>query len=283
MVVYMVIRTAPRPTTRTVDMRLEQQRGLTLVELLISLTIGLVVLAAASSVYVTTVINSGAAIAGSRLNQELMTLMNVMVQDIRRAGYWRDAASDPTQNPFNSVDVTALAVRPSPADPTADASSGQCILYAYDSNDDGTLDDQNIFGFRLNNGTVQMRLNGNVASNVRHDHCNDPDDNWRDITDGNLVRITNLTFDTADPAAPSTCLNTREPDGLDNGGGSGVDDDKEFDCYDPSSVPTAGSGDITVEVRQIAITLEGVLANDSDVRASVTQLVRVRNDLVRER
>lgn len=283
MAVYMVIRTAPRPTTRTVDMRLEQQRGLTLVELLISLTIGLVVLAAAASVYVTTVVNGGAAIAGSRLNQELMTLMNVMVQDIRRAGYWRDAAADPTKNPFNSVDVTALAVRPSAADPTGVTDSGQCILYAYDSNDNGTLDDQNIFGFRLDNGIVQMRLSGNVASNVRHDDCDDPDDIWRDITDGNLIRITNLTFDTADPGAPSTCLNVREPDGLDNGGDSGVDDDKEYDCYDPSSVPIAGSGDITVEVRQIAITLEGVLANDSDVRASVTQFVRVRNDLVRER
>ncbi|SHG14270.1 type IV pilus assembly protein PilW [Microbulbifer donghaiensis] len=261
-------------------MRLEQQRGFTLVELLISLTIGLVVLGAASSVYVTTVINSGASISASRLNQEMTTLMSVMVQDVRRAGYWRDAASDPTQNPFNTVDVTALSVRPSVADPNGISTSGECILYAYDSNNNGTLDDGNIFGFRLNNGVVQIRLRSS-ATNARHDYCNNTGDVWEDVTDGNLIRITNLTFDTDDATAPSTCLNIREPDGLDNGGDSGVDDDREYDCYD--SVPTAASGDITVETRQIAIAVTGELVNDSDVRMSVSQTVRVRNDLVRKR
>lgn len=264
-------------------MRLGHQRGITLIELMISLTIGLFVLAAASSVYLTTVINSGSSISASRLNQELMTLMNVMVQDIRRAGYWREAASDPAKNPFNTMDVTALAVRPSIVDPIGTASSGQCILYAYDANDSGAMDNEELVGFRLNSGVVQMRLSGDVETNSRHDHCDDPDDDWRDITDGNLVNITSLTFDSADPAAPSTCLNLREPDGLDNGGASGIDDEREYDCYDPLAEPLAGSGDITVEVRQIAITMVGALATNSDVRVSVTQSVRVRNDLVRER
>lgn len=263
-------------------MKLNGQRGFTLIELLISLTIGLIVLAAASSFYVTTVTNSSSSISASRLNQELSTLMSVMVQDIRRAGYWRDAASDPTQNPFNTVDVTALTVRPSIGDPTGVSASGECILYTYDSNDNGTLDDENIFGFRLANGVVQIRLSSS-ATNSRHDYCNNTGDIWEDVTDGNLVRITNLTFDTADATAPSTCLNIREPDGLDNGGDSGVDDDKEYDCYDPLSIPTSGSGDITVETRQIAITLVGELTNDSGVRVALTQSVRVRNDLVRER
>lgn len=263
-------------------MRLKRQRGFTLIELLISLTIGLIVLGAASSFYVTTVINSGSSISASRLNQELTTLMSIMVQDIRRAGYWRDAASNPIQNPFNTVDATALTVRPSAADPTGISTSGECILYTYDSNDNGALDDENIFGFRLENGIVQIRL-GSSATSPRHDFCNNTGDIWEDVTDGNLIRVTNLTFDTADAAVPSTCLNIREPDGLDNGGASGVDDEKEYDCYDPLSIPTAGSGDITVETRQIAITLVGELANDSDVRVALTQSVRVRNDLVRER
>lgn len=256
-----------------------KQRGLSLIELLISMTIGLIVLGAASSVFVTTVTNSSASIANSRLNQELMTLMSVMVQDIRRAGYWKNAGAAPAQNPFSTADETALTVRPSMAAPDSDSTFGACILYAYDSNDSGTLESENIFGFRLNNGVVQMRLAGSLTNSS---HCNNTGDNWGDLTDRNLVNVTNLTFDTADSTAPSTCLNIREPDGLDNGGDSGVDDDKEFDCYDPLSVPTVGSGDITVETRQIAIKVEGQLVGDPDVRVSVTQLVRVRNDLVRK-
>ncbi|SDK29251.1 PilW family protein [Microbulbifer yueqingensis] len=259
-------------------MRLKQQRGITLIELMISLTIGLVVLGAASSVYLTTVINSGSSIAASRLNQDLMTLMSVMVQDIRRAGYWRDAATDPLKNPFNTVDVTALAVRTSISTPAGDADSGECILYAYDSSDSGVLDGEDIHGFRLNNGVVQMRLSGDT-SNTRHDECDDAGGQWEDITDRNLIEITQLTFDSADPAAPSTCLNLREPDGLDNDGKNGIDDAKEFDCIETAPA----MGDITVEVRQIAITMAGVLTGDSDVRVSVRQSVRVRNDLVRER
>ncbi|WP_295801758.1 PilW family protein [uncultured Microbulbifer sp.] len=254
-------------------MQLAQQRGLTLIELLISLTIGLIVLGAASSVFVTTIVNSAASISASRLNQELMTLMNVMVHDIRRAGYWKNAGSAPAQNPFNTETGTALAVIPS----TAGGSSGQCILYTYDSNDTGSVEDTNLFGFRLNNGVVQMRLSG-VAASAKNDDCNS--DVWNDLTDPNLVNVTNLTFDTEDAAAPSTCLNVREPNGVENGGDVGVDDDKEFDCYEVQ--PTVGSGDITVETRQIAITLEGELVSDREVRVSITQLVRVRNDLVRK-
>ncbi|WP_237068421.1 prepilin-type N-terminal cleavage/methylation domain-containing protein [Microbulbifer guangxiensis] len=263
---------------RRAEDRLRSQRGFTLIELLISLTIGLIILGAAASVYVTTVVNSGASISASRLNQELGTLMSVMVQDIRRAGYWRDAASNPIQNPFNTADVTALAVRPSVADPTGVGSSGQCVLYAYDSNDSGSLDSENLFGFRLNNGVVEMRLGG-LNTNVRHDYCSNVGDDWQPVTDPNLVRVTNLTFDTQDSTAPSTCLNTREPDGLDNGGGSGVDDDREYDCYDTA----ADTGNITVETRQILISIEGELVNDSAVRVSLNQRVRVRNDLVRKR
>jgi type IV pilus assembly protein PilW len=46
-------------------------------------------------------------------------------------------------------------------------------------------------------------------------------------------------------------------------------------------VPTGGSGNITVETREITITLAGTLTNDTFVRLTQTQNVRVRNDLVR--
>jgi prepilin peptidase dependent protein B len=259
------------------------QSGLTLIELLISMLLGVVLLAAASSVLLTNLATSSASVTSSRLNEELMTLMSVMVQDIRRAGYSGDAGivTDPTQNDLNIVGETALAIQPSIADPDSDdATLGSCILYTYDANGDGLLDDQDIVGFRLDDdrGVVQMRQQGDVAANTEHDTCDNADDTWLDLTDGNLIRVTALTFN----SAASACLNAREPDGVDNDGNGTIDNDEEADCYD-LPLPTDESGDITVETREILVSLEGGLANDPDVRVAVEQSVRVRNDLVRVR
>jgi len=264
-------------------MRCGNQKGLTLVELLISITIGLGILAAASTFYVTTAVSSVSSMASSRLNHELTTLMSVMVQDIRRAGYsgHDDVKTDPLSNDFNTVDETVLTIRPSSANPASAATSGQCILYAYDADSDEDLGNLDILGFRLNNGVVQMRQQGDVAANARHDHCNDGDDTWLDITDGNLISITGLTFD-SNPGVASQCLNVREPDDVDNDGDGTIDNDEEADCYD-APLPTNGSGDITVETREILITLAGELANDDFVKVEIEKTVRVRNDLVRER
>jgi len=247
-------------------MKYRNQKGLTLVELLISITIGLGILAAASSFYVTTAITSASSIASSRLNHELTTLMSVMVQDIRRAGYsgHSDVKTAPLSNEFSSADETALTI------------SGQCILYAYDADDDGVLDDQDIIGFKLDTNTVWMRRQGDV--NDANDDCSDGDDTWLKITDSEMIKVTTLTFD----SSSSECLNTREPDDVDNDGDGDIDNAEEADCYD-TPLPTNGSGDITVETREILITLAGELANDNFVNVEIEQAVRVRNDLVRER
>ena len=71
----------------------------------------------------------------------------------------------------------------------------------------------------------------------------------------------------------------REPDGVDNDGVDGDDNAEEADC----DVVTPQSGEITVETRQLTITLTGNLVRDTSVVHSVTRDVRVRNDLVRVR
>ena len=60
-----------------------------------------------------------------------------------------------------------------------------------------------------------------------------------------------------------------------------VDDDGEADCY--AAVPANGSGDVTVETREVQITLDAELTNDDFVNLTLTQNVRVRNDWVRSR
>ena len=63
------------------------QSGISLVELMISIALGLTILASASSFYVANVRSSGSTMKASKLNQELFTLAGVMSSEIRRAGY----------------------------------------------------------------------------------------------------------------------------------------------------------------------------------------------------
>jgi prepilin peptidase dependent protein B len=182
----------------------------------------------------------------------------------------------PENNSFNVVDSTALEIFDTVASNTQQAAtgSGSCIVYSYDMDQDGVVDATELSGFRLNNGVVQLRTSGNTAD---PDTCSSTSNTWSDLTDDDLLTITALTFD----LAGSNCLNTREPDGVDNDTDATIDESAEADCY--ASVPTGGSNDITVETREIAITLTGNLTNDSFTRLSISQTVRVRNDWVRVR
>lgn len=259
-----------------------RQQGFTIVELMVALAIGATILAAAVGIYVTTVINSGSVIASSRLNQEMGTMMDVMIRDIRRAGYSGEptVVGSPTSNSFQQADVTALAIRTSIASPTANVTSGSCLLYAYDSDDDGVLDTTDLLGFRLNNGVVQMRQNG-VLANARHDTCElATSGTWLDVTDASTISVTELTFDSNVTGAESTCLVVGADDGVDQNA-DGDTGDEERDCKVAANIPTAGSGEITVDTRVITITLAGQLIRDTSVTHRVTRSVRVRNDMVR--
>lgn len=261
-------------------MGVEKQDGFTLTEILISLALGLIVIGAVSTIYLSTVGSSASILTASKLNQELTALMTVMTNDIRRASYWGNMAGgeyrSPQSNFFAQVDTTALAIMASNVQTAANSAvGGECIVYVYDADDDGTLDNEDIRGFRLSNGVAQMRQRGDTAANTRHDSCNDADDVWADVTDANLISVTMLNFSLGE----SECLNTREPNDLDDDGDGTVDGANEYDCY--TLAPAIG--DITTETRQVRITVTGALAGDPDVTATLTQDVRVRNDLVRVR
>ncbi|MEX2367664.1 MAG: prepilin-type N-terminal cleavage/methylation domain-containing protein [Pseudohongiellaceae bacterium] len=257
-------------------MKRSRQAGFTLTELMISTALSLSVISSILVGYLATLTSSANTLDASKLNQELTTLMSVMVSDIRRAGYWANALNvAPTANIFSAVNNTALEVfdNMTANNQVAATGSGSCIVYAYDADEDGAVDAEELMGFRLNGSVVQMRTSGNLAD---PDSCASASNTWVSLTDSTLVNITTLDFDLTD----SICLNTREPDGVDNDGDSTIDNAEEADCY--AQVPTAGSGDITVETRQLSITLAGTLADDAFVRLSLTQDVRVRNDIVRE-
>ena len=261
--------------------KISKNLGFTLIELMISLTLGTIVIAGLISVYVSTVVSGYDTIAMSKLSQQTSAIVNIMTSDIRRAGYWGQASisldRNPSINPFSANGVTALGILDTPASDTLitgnAATTGQCIAYAYDVDDDSVLDNEDIVGFRLSGTMVQMRRLGDIG-NANHVSCTNG--TWEDLSDSDVISIDSLTFSLED----SVCINTREPDGVDNDSANGIDDTAEMDCY--TNIPTAASGDITTETLQITINISSSLVSDSDVKMQMSQVVRVRNDRVRE-
>ncbi|MDO9316463.1 MAG: hypothetical protein Q7T97_18165, partial [Burkholderiaceae bacterium] len=70
-----------------------RQAGVSLVELLIGISLGLFIVGAALSMLVVHLRESRTLIAQSRLMQDLRTATDLIARDLRRAGYWGDAAA----------------------------------------------------------------------------------------------------------------------------------------------------------------------------------------------
>jgi len=199
-----------------------KQKGATLVELLISLVIGLIIAASMLGIYVNSTANSSLILKSSKLNQELTSLMTVMVNDIRRAGYAGDFLGGVADNKFTyyddgSDDKIRNVIRV----------DGSCILYAYnfDTSSDSTTDlatpaYEDIRGFRLSLipdteiGVVEMlSMTGTAVTNIGDQgYCaptynGDADgDNvldWQPLTDHTTINIETLEFDMGE----SSCLN----------------------------------------------------------------------------
>ena len=340
-----------------------RENGFTIAELLVGMAVGLLVLLAVTTVYINTLRTSANTLGGTRLNQEMSAIMNIMVNDIRRAGYWGVAATNFNNaeiNPFNAVegeaagDISALRIHSNGGSGTTyndktytggvvtAASVGSCITYTYDIREDvdgdgviedatcsgddanrddgdtdcdlGILDNDEMFGFRWDGwpgkdtysssncrqGFLLMRSSNNatgpnncIAGNwdavneFEYDPARTGDNRFK----GGII-VTNLQFS----IARSSCYNASEPDGTDDGGVVGQDadallDPTEFDCY--IEAPTTGSdmggtdgdgtGNSTVETILVDITLTAELADDPDVRATQTQSVQLRNNLIRAR
>lgn len=140
------------------------QRGLSVVEALVGLTVGLVVVGGALRLFVDNLDATRRLLLGARLNQDLRATADVISRDLRRAGHWAHAASG-----VWLADGTAQAANPHAA---IGATTGG-IAYAYDRSATQIYH----AGFRLTDGRVQLRTAA---------------DTWQDVTDPGVVRITRL-------------------------------------------------------------------------------------------
>lgn len=255
-----------RPHTRP-----QRQRGLSLTELMISLLVGLIIMGAVLDTYLGIAAAERDALNAAKLNMELRGALDVMTDDIRRAGY-RGRSTDPDinndPNPFvarTGTPFTDLAIK----------DSGTCIEFAYDANDNGLLDAATeLYGFRIQSDTagtrVQVRTGG---TNMDAATCSATGTTWEDLTDPALVQIELPTGITPYFVASYQCLNSRT-----NAVAAGLCETGNA-VFDAASAATAVD---LLEQRAVTINLAGeLLQGDSGMRMELpNHTVAVRNSRI---
>ena len=228
-------------------MNIVKHKGFTLIEMMIAILIGTLVVAATIAIYVSAIRGSSNTLKSTQLNQDLGLAMTIMTNDIRRAGYWGGAVigSDSRNNPFMVAGSTNLEV------------NGSCITYTYDANHDGVVDANEYYGFRLHNGTIEMKDSGSTTN-----ACNDPQAVWSDMLDSKRIKVTQLNFD----LSRSKCYNKTTKTAS-------------------SGLCSLSSGQTGVEVRNVGINLKAEVENDSTIHvefsnAGYSSTVTVRNNRI---
>lgn len=150
------------------------QRGLTLVELMVGLAVGMFVVAGASLVVGSQLGDNRRLMLETQVQQDLRAAADMVARDLRRAGHWVNAqngvgtsAVAPVANPYGSV---------TPGN-DGSVSSNVVFDYAHGLADTGPLQSVNQGGFRLTGQTIEMLMGGA---------------GWQAMTDMNTLRVTNF-------------------------------------------------------------------------------------------
>lgn len=145
------------------------RRGLSIVELMVGIVVGLFVVSGALSISAGNLDRSRRLLADVRFNQDLRTAVDVITRDMRRAAYWGSAITG-TQ----AIGATSATAQNPYAGATGSSTGGLSYQYSRDAAENSTLDANEQFGFRIRDGALQMRGDA---------------DGWRDVTDNKVTTV----------------------------------------------------------------------------------------------
>ncbi|NOR70088.1 MAG: hypothetical protein GQ532_10420 [Methylomarinum sp.] len=249
-------------------------QGFTLIEIMIAMLLGIIVVSSVFSIYISSIRSSTDITNSARLNYDLDSVAQLMLNDIRRAGSWGGAiaGSDANDNPFSDTATNSNVQIP----------VSTCILYTYDGDGDGSMvndpadpndDDDEYYGFKLDGGAIKISSADTVDDTG---DCTKTDNRWETITDSNKVNVSSLSFSMAN----SQCSNVTTSEVY-------VDVTAPIDTSCAAAIAAAAgvtgkvsSGDKAVETQQIDIVLQGNVVGDTPVTKSLTTIVKIRNDRV---
>lgn len=159
-------------------------RGATLVSIMLALALSATTLCAAARLV--SQVNQFAAIiqAKTLLDEQMLLVTQTLKQELRRSGYSATTELSTTMNQIYGENPFAEEWM---IGQFSDESTNSCVLFSYDKNMNGTLDNENPnehMGLRLHNKALEIRVNDYDCEHG----------GWHDLTDSKQILITKLVF-----------------------------------------------------------------------------------------
>lgn len=233
--------------------------GLTLVELLVGIVVGLVVLSAAGGAMISYMRSYSDSQKVLNLNQNMRAVMDIMTREIRRAGYMTSDISAMQNSPPSPRLFKSNPFFEGDYDLTT-YNNGQCIVFSYEKDKISGVSLGDKAGFKLGaDKNVQMRK-------IKYENVNSACD-WsgfdelEGITDDDII-VDKLIFKIEDSQGNTP------PRGIDvNNPGQECDqnsaDSAKKDC---------------LYVRSVRIELSAHVEKDPEIKQTLVQTVKIRND-----
>lgn len=226
--------------------------GFGLIELMVSIVIGLIVMTGIISLVVATLRANTENLEMTRLNQEMRSVMQLVTRDLRRGGYTQQAIRDfgsgnQSNNDFTGIRVFDGSTELDYADSgITEADPADCVLFSYDSDGNGDAEAGEFRGFKYDaaNNAIRAKVSGNASDA----DCADGTGTWETLTDTATVQVNEFAITTRN--------------------GNAV------------PVMTDSAGNPVLTIRELVISLDAQLAEDDGVRRTMRETVRVRNDLL---
>lgn len=226
------------------------QAGLSIVELMVGVAIGLIVVAAATLMVSGQLAENRRLLIETQVQQDLRATADIIVRDLRRMGALPEERISTTPGiletlaPSSSRNVFFGNYFGIPAFALNGTTNAREVIINYAASDVAATHIPGPYGFKLtSSGVIQARLPGNSPR-------------WQDLTDPKVMRVTRFSVDLSSPA--SLAAEVLPCPNLCPGGGTA--------CWP------------RVLVRELAVVIEAEATTDASVKRAVTGRVRLRND-----
>lgn len=248
-----------------------RETGLSLIELLVGMTIGLFIVLAGIQTYLGAAKSGLESSRANRITQDLRAVLDVAMSDIRRAGYWTTPTSA-SPNPFTEAGSNLYV-------------SANCVAYSYDATWNGGTPNAvdpgiDFGGIRFANQAIQILHSSTVANTTTA--CAD-NTLWENLTDPSVIAVTALTFDVAgtkciafDPATYNESDPTTYQSWTTTTGTTTACESTSTGA--PSPFPPATN--TFVETRIVRISITAQHAQAPEFSRTLTDLVTIRNHRV---
>ncbi len=220
--------------------RRQRQRGLSLVELMVGVAIGLIVVAAATMLVATQLADNRRLLLETQIQQDLRATADIIVREVRRSGYWARARQGVWTAGATPI-VNAYSTLTSPSN-TEVGFAYSSATEALEFLEDNAASAAETRGFRLNGAVIETFLGGG---------------GWQALTDGTTLNVTELRVE-LDTVATTTMTCPK-------------------DCTGPGGPQACWP---VATVRVVNVFIDGTAVTDSAVRRSVRSSARVRNELI---